>query len=110
MKRGDIYFYKLKDYGGNVQGGCRPVIVVQNDMGNSYSDTTIVCALTSQTKANLPTHVEIKANYGLEKDSTILCEQMFTVNKSQLVALIGTIEDRETLNKLDNALKVSLDL
>lgn len=110
MTRGEIYLFKLCNFGAGVQRGVRPVVVVQNDWGNSFADTTIVCAITSAEKQNLPTHINIDTSCGLQKDSTILCEQIFTVRKDSLLGPIGEITDKETLERLDAALKVSLDL
>ncbi|HPS25931.1 MAG TPA: type II toxin-antitoxin system PemK/MazF family toxin, partial [Bacteroidales bacterium] len=86
IKRGEIYFAQLNPVIGSEQGGLRPVLVVQNDIGNQYSPTTIVLAITSQiNKAKLPTHVELKAKqYGLERDSVVLTEQIRTIDKKRL--------------------------
>lgn len=111
IKRGEIYFAQLNPVVGSEQGGVRPVLVVQNDIGNQYSPTTIILAITAQiNKAKLPTHIELKANvYGLEKDSVILAEQIRTIDKTRLKQRIAVLKE-ETMNKVDQALAVSLGL
>lgn len=111
IKRGEIYFAQLNPVVGSEQGGIRPVLVVQNDIGNQYSPTTIILAITSQiNKAKLPTHVEIKADiYGLERDSVILCEQIRTIDKARIKQRISSL-DEETMTKVDQALIISLGL
>lgn len=111
IKRGEIYFAQLNPVVGSEQGGVRPVLVVQNDIGNQYSPTTIILAITSQiNKAKLPTHVELKAAlYGLERDSVILTEQIRTIDKTRLKQRIAVLND-DTMHKVDQALLVSLDL
>ena len=111
VKRGDIYYADLSPVIGSEQGGVRPVLIVQNDMGNKYSPTIIVAAITSQiNKAKLPTHVEISSEeYGLNKDSVILLEQIRTIDKKRLKDKIGHISVLliESVNK---ALSISLGL
>ena len=111
VRRGDIFYADLNPVVGSEQGGIRPVLVVQNDVGNKYSPTVIVAAITSQIdKAKLPTHVELKsADYGLEKDSVILLEQLRTIDKRRLKERI-TFLDQEIMEKIDEALKISLGL
>lgn len=111
IKRGEIYFAQLNPVVGSEQGGIRPVVVVQNDIGNQYSPTTIILAITSQiNKAKLPTHIELKAKeYGLEKDSVILAEQIRTIDKTRLKQRIASLNE-ETMQKVDQALMVSLSL
>ncbi len=111
IKRGEIYFAQLNPVVGSEQGGIRPVLVIQNDIGNQYSPTTIVLAITSQiNKAKLPTHVELKAEqYGLERDSVILAEQIRTIDKTRLKQRIAVL-DEEMMTKVDQALEVSLAL
>lgn len=110
-KRGEIYFAQLNPVVGSEQGGIRPVLVVQNDIGNQYSPTTIILAITSQiNKAKLPTHVEIDAHtYGLERDSVILAEQIRTIDKSRLKQRIAVLRE-ESMVKVDHALRISLGL
>jgi mRNA interferase MazF len=111
IKRGEIYFAQLNPVVGSEQGGIRPVLVIQNDIGNQYSPTTIVLAITSQiNKAKLPTHVELKAEqYGLERDSVILAEQIRTIDKTRLKQRLAVLDD-EMMNFVDQALEVSLGL
>lgn len=111
VKKGDIFFADLSPVIGSEQGGVRPVIVIQNDIGNKYSPTVIVAAITSQiNKAKLPTHVEIKAGeHGLNKDSVILLEQLRTVDKRRLRERIGRMEG-EAMEKVNEALVISLGI
>ncbi|MHB8170589.1 MAG: type II toxin-antitoxin system PemK/MazF family toxin [Thermincolia bacterium] len=111
IRRGDIYFADLSPVIGSEQGGTRPVLVLQNDIGNQYSPTTIVAAITSQiSKAKLPTHVEIKAGKsGLEKNSVVLLEQIRTIDKSRLKEKVTTLND-DQMEKINRAVEVSLGL
>ena len=111
VKRGDIFFAQLNPVQGSEQGGCRPVLIVQNDIGNTYSPTTIVLAITSQIeKAKLPTHVELApAESGLELYSVVLAEQMRTIDKGRLKQKVTTLEGR-TMEKINRAMAVSIGL
>ncbi|NLM05995.1 MAG: type II toxin-antitoxin system PemK/MazF family toxin [Tissierellia bacterium] len=111
VKRGDIFYADLSPVVGSEQGGLRPVLVVQNDVGNKYSPTIIICAITSQiNKAKLPTHLEVSAKqYGLQKDSVILMEQIRTIDKKRLKEKLGSVSAKKML-EVDNCLKVSLAL
>jgi mRNA interferase MazF len=111
VKRGELFFANLNPVIGSEQGGLRPVVVIQNDIGNTYSPTTIVAAITSQIKrAKLPTHVEIKKDKShLDRDSVILCEQLRTIDKKRLSEKIGQL-DSETMSKINKALGISIDL
>ncbi len=111
IKRGDIYYADLSPVVGSEQGGVRPVLIVQNDIGNKYSPTVIAAAITSQiNKAKLPTHIEISAKeYGLVKDSVILLEQIRTIDKQRVKEKIGHL-DEETMVKVSEALQVSFGL
>jgi mRNA interferase MazF len=111
VKKGEIYFADLSPVIGSEQGGVRPVLIVQNDVGNKYSPTVIVAAVTSQiNKAKLPTHVEIPAEgNGLAKDSVILLEQLRTIDKKRLREKIGRIDDK-CLQKTNEALTISLGI
>ncbi|HEY8528645.1 MAG: PemK family transcriptional regulator [Bacillus thermozeamaize] len=111
VKRGDVFFADLSPVVGSEQGGVRPVLVIQNDIGNRFSPTVIVAAITAQIqKAKLPTHVEIEAKkHGLEKDSVILLEQIRTIDKQRLTDKITHL-DEETMRKVDEALQISLGL
>lgn len=111
IKRGDIYYADLSPVIGSEQGGVRPVLVVQNDIGNKYSPTIIAAAITSQiNKAKLPTHIEISAQeYGLLKDSVILLEQIRTIDKKRLREKIGRLDD-ELMEKVNESLSISFGL
>lgn len=111
VKRGDIFYADLSPVVGSEQGGVRPVLIVQNDVGNKFSPTVIVAAITSQiNKAKLPTHVEIMANdYGLSRDSVILLEQIRTIDKKRLRERIGRL-DEELMVRVNEALTVSIGL
>jgi len=111
IKRGEIFYAELNPVIGSEQGGTRPVLVIQNDIGNQYSPTTIIAAITSQiSKAKLPTHVEVKAKRsGLERDSVILTEQIRTIDKSRLKEKVAVL-DEEVMLRVDEAIEVSLGL
>lgn len=111
IKRGYLYYADLSPVVGSEQGVIRPVLIIQNDIGNKYSPTVIVAAITSQiNKAKLPTHIEISANeYGLNKDSVILLEQIRTIDKKRLREKIGCL-DKNMMLKVNNSLQISLGL
>ncbi|KAB3533556.1 type II toxin-antitoxin system PemK/MazF family toxin [Alkaliphilus serpentinus] len=111
VKRGDIYYADLSPVIGSEQGGVRPVLIVQNDIGNRYSPTVIIAAITSQiNKAKLPTHIEITAtDYGLPKDSVVLLEQIRTIDKRRLDEKVGHLDD-DIMEKVNEALLISLGL
>lgn len=111
IRRGDIYYADLRPVVGSEQGGVRPVLVIQNDIGNKHSPTVICAAITSKmNKAKLPTHVELDAKRcSMVKDSVILLEQLRTIDKQRLREKICHI-DRELQEKVDKALIVSLEL
>ena len=111
IKRGDIYYADLSPVIGSEQGGVRPVVVVQNDVGNKYSPTVIAAAITSKiNKAKLPTHIEINAeNFGLPKDSVVLTEQIRTIDKKRLKERIGRLDDAY-MNKVNDALIISFGI
>lgn len=111
VKRGDVFFADLSPVVGSEQGGTRPVLIIQNDIGNRFSPTVIVAAITAQIqKAKLPTHVEIDAKkYGFERDSVILLEQLRTIDKSRLTDRITQL-DAKLMNEVDMALNISLGL
>ena len=110
--KGTIFYANLEPKIGSEQGGIRPVIIIQNDLGNKYSPTVITAAITSQTnKTKLPTHIEIGENTsGLKSNSVVLTEQIRTIDKSRLKEKIGHIDDINILNKLNDALEVSFGL
>lgn len=109
IKRGELYYADLSPVVGSEQGGVRPVLVVQNDIGNKYSPTVIAAAVTSQiNKAKLPTHIELRASdYGLPKDSVVLLEQIRTLDKRRLKERIGEIP-LDLMTKVNEALLISL--
>lgn len=111
VRRGDIFFADLSPVVGSEQGGTRPVLILQNDIGNQYSPTTIVAAITSQIdKAKFPAHVEVKAGEGgLERDSVILLEQIRTIDKSRLMEKVATLNE-EMMKKVSQAVEISLGL
>lgn len=111
IKRGDIYYADLSPVVGSEQGGLRPVLVVQNDIGNKYSPTIIVAAITSQlTKAKLPTHISLSSTtFPLPKDSVVLFEQLRTIDKRRLKNYIGSLDDK-AMRKANQALVISLGL
>ena len=109
IRRGDIYYADLRPVVGSEQGGVRPVLIIQNDVGNKHSPTTIVAAITGRkTKAALPTHVAIMTN-GLKTESTVLLEQIRTIDKARLGEYIGRL-DSKTLAAVDRAIVVSLGI
>lgn len=111
IKRGDIYYADLSPVVGSEQGGVRPVLIIQNDVGNKYSPTVIATAITSQiNKAKMPTHIELDANeYGLSKDSVVLAEQIRTIDKRRLKETIGHLDD-ELMTRVNEALEISFGL
>ena len=111
IRRGDVFYADLRPVVGSEQGGIRPVLIIQNDVGNRHSPTVICAAITSRmNKAKLPTHIAIDAaSYHMVKDSVILLEQLRTIDKSRLKDKICHL-DEEILIKIDEALKVSLQL
>ena len=112
IKRGDMFYADLSPVVGSEQGGVRPVLIIQNDIGNRHSPSVIAAAITSQTGKNkLPTHIEIGSQgNGLKSDSIILTEQIRTIDKSRLKEKIGHIDDEKVISKLNNALGVSFGL
>lgn len=110
IKRGDIYYADLNPAVGSEQGGIRPVLVVQNDVGNCYSPTIIIVVLTSKSKKKLPTHISIHSGEGnIAMDSTVLLEQLRTIDKFRLQKYVGSISG-ETMDRIDRAMLVSLGL
>ena len=112
IKRGDMFYADLSPVIGSEQGGIRPVLITQNDLGNKYSPTVIAAAITSQAnKTKLPTHIEIgKDTEGLKSNSVILAEQIRTIDKSRLKEKIGHINDANVINQINSALGVSFGL
>ena len=111
IKRGEIYYADLSPVIGSEQGGVRPVLIIQNDVGNRYSPTVIAAAITSQReKTNLPTHISVNANgCGLAKDSIVLLEQVRTIDKRRLKERMGNLDDVD-MDRIDKALSVSFGL
>ena len=111
VKRGDIYYADLSPVVGSEQGGVRPVLIVQNDVGNRYSPTVIAAAITSRMEKNkLPTHIEVNAlNCGLTKNSVVLLEQVRTIDKQRLKERMGSL-DTSDMNKVNDAISVSFGL
>lgn len=111
LRRGDIFYGDLSPVIGSEQGGIRPVLIIQNDVGNKYSPTVIIAAITSQiNKAKLPTHVELEAlKYGITKDSVILLEQIRTIDKRRLKEKIGHLSE-ELMKQVDTAIQISFGL
>ena len=111
IRRGDIYYADLSPVVGSEQGGIRPVLIIQNDVGNRHSPTVIAAAITSQiNKARLPTHIELGArSFGLSKDSVILLEQIRTIDKRRLKERMGRLDDR-LMQRVDDAIAVSFGL
>lgn len=111
MKRGDIYYADLSPVVGSEQGGVRPVLIVQNDIGNRYSPTVIAAAITSQTDKNkLPTHIELDCkSCGLSRDSIVLLEQIRTIDKKRLKEKMGRLDDG-SMGQINHALSISFGL
>ena len=111
IKRGDIYYADLSPIVGSEQGGLRPVLIIQNDVGNRYSPTVIVTAITSSSNnTKLPTHISLSArNDLLNKDSVILLEQIRTIDKQRLREKIGHL-DIDTMNQVNHALSISFGM
>ena len=111
IKRGDIYYADLSPVVGSEQGGLRPVLIIQNDVGNRYSPTVIAAAITSRTgKTKLPTHIDVYAERaGLARDSIVLLEQLRTLDKRRLKEKLGHL-DEQMMQEIDNAIAVSLGL
>ena len=111
IKRGDIYYADLSPVIGSEQGGVRPVLIVQNDVGNKYSPTVIAAAITSQqSKANIPTHIQIGSeSSGLAKNSVVLLEQVRTIDKKRLKEKMGSV-DQNAMSRIDQAISISFGL
>lgn len=110
MKRGQVYYADLRPVIGSEQGGVRPCLIIQNDMGNTHSPTVIVVPMTRQKKNDLPTHIAVSTeDYCLDINTTILLEQLRTIDKSRLSSFVGRLSD-STMQKVDEALRISLAL
>lgn len=112
VRRGDMFYADLSPVVGSEQGGIRPVIIIQNDVGNRYSPTVIAAAITSKLEKNkIPTHIEIGSqNDQLKVNSMVLAEQVRTIDKSRLREKIGHIKDESVMEKINTALQVSIGL
>lgn len=110
VKRGDVFFADMGQGSGSEQEGVRPVVILQNDVGNRFSSTVIVACITSQiAKANLPTHVEVGVEHGLKKQSVVLLEQIRTIDKQRLTDKITKFDD-DVMQEIDKAMMISLGL
>jgi mRNA interferase MazF len=111
MRRGDVYYADLRPVIGSEQGGIRPVLIVQNDMGNKHSPTVICAAITSKmNKAKLPTHIELDSlRYDMDRDSVVLLEQLRTIDKKRLKDKVCHL-DKEIMQRVNRALMISLEL
>lgn len=111
IKRGEIYYADLRPVVGSEQGGIRPVLIIQNDIGNKYSPTTMIATLTSKSKPSLPTHVLIHKDEvnGLESDSTLELEQIRTIDKRRIKGFIGIL-NREYYEKVKDAIEISFSI
>lgn len=110
VRRGDIYWVDLGTPRGSEQGGRRPALIIQNDTGNVSSPTTIIAAITSKEKVSYPFHVDISTlESGLPQDSTVLLEQLLTINKSRLINRVGSLSSAK-MGEVDRAIQASLGL
>lgn len=110
IKRGQIYYADLSPVKGSEQGGFRPVLIIQNDVGNKYAPTVIAAVVTSRhTKANLPTHIWLNDECGLPKESMVECEQIRTLDKKRLKSFMGQAS-QEVMKEIDKGLKISFAL
>lgn len=110
IKRGDIYTADLSPVTGSEQGGTRPVLIIQNDIGNKHSPTVIVGVITTRNKSRIPTHVHLGQAFGLPKQSILLLEQVRTIDKLRLKEKIGEITDDEILGQINQAIRISFGL
>ena len=110
IKKGQIWYADLSPVVGSEQGGYRPVLIIQNNIGNRYSPTTIAAVITTRkTKANLPTHIWLNSECGLPKESMVECEQVRTLDKKRLKSFMGQVSE-EVMKEIDKGLKVSFAL
>ena len=109
IRRGDVYYAYLAPVQGSEQGGIRPVVVIQNNVGNRYSPTLVVAVITSKEKTNLPTHVVIREKFGLTQQSVVLLEQIRTIDKCRLRQYVSTLS-RYTMDRINSALGISVGL
>lgn len=109
-RRGDIFYADLRNEGNGGKRGCRPVVVIQNDKGNSNGNTVIVAIVTSSQKKPLPTHVALGEQYGLRKPSIATMEDILTIDKRCLSGYLGTVLNTEAEKRVDRAIRISLGL
>ena len=107
VKRGEVYFANLDPVVGSEQGGTRPVVIIQNDIGNTHSTTTIAAITTNDRHSRMPTHVSLKSDSEPLRDSVAMLEQLRTLDKSRLITYIGTLSE-ETMKKIDDAFLISI--
>ena len=110
VKRGDIWLVDFGDVVGSEQGGIRPVVIVQNDKGNEYSPTTLVCPLTSKMKKKLPTHVLLNTSDGVVAPSVCVCEQSRVVDKTRLLKYLGKITNQNAMSTINQKVAVAFGL
>ena len=111
MHRGDIYLVDLTDQVGSEQSGVRPAVVVQNELGNAYSPTTIVCPLTSKNKSLSATHVSLTPDEaGIIKDSTVLCEQVRVIDKTRIIKKLGEVNNRRKIEEINQKILISFGI
>lgn len=109
-RRGDIFYADLRDMGSDSQRGFRPVIVIQNNIGNANGSSVIVAAITSSRKKRLPTHVQLGPQHGLKQESTAVLEDILTIDKSHLSNYLGTVVNTKAEQQLNQALRISLGI
>lgn len=107
VKRGEVYFANLDPVVGSEQGGIRPVVIIQNDIGNAHSTTTIAAITTNDRHSRMPTHVSLHSNSEPLRDSVAMLEQLRTIEKSRLISYIGTLSEK-TMKKIDDAFMISI--
>lgn len=109
IRRGDIYYTDLNPVIGSEEGGVRPILIISNDIGNKRSPTVLAAAITSKIKPDLPTHVYIGTECGISENSTVMLEQIRTIDKRRLFKYIGHLEDN-SMKEIDKAISVSFGL
>lgn len=111
IRRGEIYLIDLSDQVGSEQGGVRPAVIVQNEIGNMYSPTTIICPLTSKPKTRIATHVLLTPNDGdIKRDSTVMCEQVRVIDKSRIKKKLGAVVNCEKIEDINNKILISFGI
>ncbi len=110
MTRGEIYLVDLSGEVGAEQGGIRPAVIIQNDKGNQYSPTTMICPMTSRMKKNIPTHVLLTQSDGVSKTSICLCEQLRTIDKSRIIKKLGEVKSRAAIEEINKKVAIAAGL